>query len=132
MRIKWDLEGLNKLKRGLSDYSAYSNEMEKVAKSIAVELREMIKEETPVGATSKLRNGWIGPYQITKTIGGFRVITPKNITIDYKGKRAGLLLQKDSGDPQACWKGFGQSSHAQLLNRQPFLHQYPRKALEYP
>lgn len=34
--------------------------------------------------------------KVIATIGGFRVITPKNITIDYRGKRAGLLIQKNT------------------------------------
>ena len=73
MRIKWDLEGLNKLKRGLEDYSSFSKEMERTAKEIASELRKMIKDETPVGETRRLKNGWVGQFEVTKTIGGFRV-----------------------------------------------------------
>ena len=73
MRIKWDLEGLNKLKKELENHSSFEREMERTAKEIAIELRKMIKDETPIGTTHKLKNGWVGEYEITKTIGGFRV-----------------------------------------------------------
>ena len=73
MRIKWDMKGFNILKKNLQTMDLFQNEMQKTAKQIAKELRDMIRDKTPVGETRTLRNGWVGEYRITKTEEGFVV-----------------------------------------------------------
>ena len=58
MKLEWDFSELTDFADNLVKTSTFSKAMEEVAKKLAKYLRDLIRDETPVGQTGRLKAGW--------------------------------------------------------------------------